>query len=193
MSRDAANVLSGVPPIRLLALEQKEIWVEEEEYRLRQGHLSEEERNIIRARARETLFKRWQKEWDSSKDGRWTHKLIPKIKEWVLREHGSMEYRLTQGLGGHGCFSGYLVKRGHRPNSNYRLYGEEEDDIRLPRIRAGQEGTNSTSWFAIVQRQHNSDHAQVAKQLGQDSFFYQEGNQDQRRKGERNEKKRLIG
>ena len=57
LSRDAANVLSEIPPIRLLALERKEIWVEEEEYRLRQGHLPEEERNIIRAKARETLFK----------------------------------------------------------------------------------------------------------------------------------------
>ena len=125
LSRDAANVLSGVPPIRLLALERKEILVEEEEYRLKQGQLPEEERNIIRAKARETLFKRWQEEWDSSKDGRWTHKLIPKIKEWVLREHGSMEYRLTQGLGDHGCFGGYLAKREHRTNNNCRLCGEE--------------------------------------------------------------------
>ena len=112
----------------MLALERKEIWVEEEEYRLKQGHLPEEERNIIRAKARETLFKRWKEEWDYSKDGRWSHRLIPKIKEWVLREHGSMEYRLKQGLSGHGCFGGYLAKRGHRPNSNYRLCGEEEDD-----------------------------------------------------------------
>ena len=97
LSRDAANVLSGVPPIRLLALERKEIWVKEEEYRLRQGHSPEEERKFIRAKARETLFKRWQEEWDSLKDGRWTRKLIPKIKEWVLREHGSMEYHLMQG------------------------------------------------------------------------------------------------
>ena len=73
LSRDAANVLPGVPPIRLLVLERKEIWVEEEEYRLRQGLLPEEERNIIRAKARETLFKRRQEEWDSTKDGRWTH------------------------------------------------------------------------------------------------------------------------
>ena len=73
LSRDAANVLLGVPSIRLLALERKEIWVEQEEYRRRQGHLPEEERNTIREQARETLFERWQEEWDSSKDGRWTH------------------------------------------------------------------------------------------------------------------------
>ena len=65
-------------------------------------------------------------------------------------------------------------------------------DIRVLRARAGLEGTSSTSRFAIVERQHNSDHAQVARQLGQDSFLYQEGNQDQRREGERSEKKRLM-
>ena len=70
MSRDLANVLSEVPPIRFLALERKEMWVKEEQYRLRQGHLPEEERNKIQTKARETLFKRWQKEWNSSKDGR---------------------------------------------------------------------------------------------------------------------------
>ena len=35
LSRDAANVLSGVPSIRLLALERKEIWVEQEKYTVR--------------------------------------------------------------------------------------------------------------------------------------------------------------
>ena len=35
-------------------------------------------------------------------------------------------------------------------------------NIRLPRLRAGQERTRSTSRFAIVQREHNSDNAQVA-------------------------------
>ena len=66
-------------------------------------------------------------------------------------------------------------------------------EIHVPRARVGQEGTSSTSQYTIVERLHYSDHAQVARQLGQDSFLYQEGNQDQKRKGERDEKKRLIG
>ena len=55
LSRDVANVLSGVPPIRFVALERKEIWVEQEEYRGRQGHLLEKVRNIIREN-QETLL-----------------------------------------------------------------------------------------------------------------------------------------
>ena len=62
-------------------------------------------------------------------------------------------------------------------------------DICLPRARAGQKGTCSPNRFAIVERQHNSDHAQVARQLGQDIFLYLESNPDQSRKGERNDKK----
>ena len=104
LSRDTANLLSGVPPIRLLALERKEIWVEQEEYRRGQGHLLEEEGNIIGGKAREILLKRWQEEWDSSKDGRWTNKFIPKIKGWVLREHGLMEYRLSKDSAATGAF-----------------------------------------------------------------------------------------
>ena len=53
LSRAAANVLSGVPPFRLLALDRKEIWVEQDEYRRREGHLPEEERNIIRRSKRD--------------------------------------------------------------------------------------------------------------------------------------------
>ena len=39
-----------------------------------------------------------------------------------------MDYRLTKKLSGQGCFGVYLATRGHRPNSNCRLCGEEEDD-----------------------------------------------------------------
>ena len=56
------------------------------------------------------------------------HKLIPRIKVWVLQENGLMEYRLTQGLSGHTCYGVYLATRGHRPNSNCQICGEEEDD-----------------------------------------------------------------
>ena len=84
LSRNAANELSGFPPNRLLALERIEICVEQDQYWRRQRHLSEEGSTTIRRKARETLSKRWQEEWDSSKDGSWTHNLIPRMKEWVV-------------------------------------------------------------------------------------------------------------
>ena len=79
--RDAADVLPRVHSIRLVAFERTEIWVEQDEYRWRQRHLPDEERNIIWGKAREVLLKIWQETWDLPKDGRWTHMFIPKIKE----------------------------------------------------------------------------------------------------------------
>ena len=53
------------------------------------------------------------------------------------------------------------------------------------------ESTNSRQVAFMVNRKsvESTNHQTV----GQDSFLYQKGNQDQRRKGEINEKKRLIG
>ena len=95
ISKDAANVLAGMPPVRLLALERSKVWHRQEEQRRLQGDLSEVEKTRIREEAKDTLFSRWQEEWDASGDGRWTHALIPRVKEWMLREHGAMDYRLT--------------------------------------------------------------------------------------------------
>ena len=115
-------------PVRLLVLERSKVWHGQEEQRRFQGDLSEVEKTRIREETRDTLFGRWQEEWDVSGDGRWTHALIPGVKEWMLHEHGAMEYRLTQALSGHGCFGNYLAKRVHRPTSSCRLCEEEEDD-----------------------------------------------------------------
>ena len=106
-------MLAGMPPVRLLALEGSKVWHGQEEQRRLQGDLS---------------HSRWQEEWDTSGCGRLTHARIPTFKEWMLREHGAMEYRLTQALSGHGCFGNYLAKREHRPTSSCRLCGEEEGD-----------------------------------------------------------------
>ena len=71
--------------------------------------------------------------------------------EWVLRDNGSMEYRLTQGLGGHGCSGVYLAKRGHRPDSYCRLCGEE-----------GVDGKHTIFACPI----HEQDRRELAAQVG---------------------------
>ena len=81
ISRDAANVLTGMSPVKLLALERSKVWHEQEEQRRLQGDLSEVEKTRIREEARDALFSRWQEEWDASGDGRWTHAHILRVKE----------------------------------------------------------------------------------------------------------------
>ncbi|CAB0042269.1 unnamed protein product [Trichogramma brassicae] len=90
ISHDATYVLASIPPLALLADERARI------HKRRRQNAKEEERI-------ETL-REWQVQWDRSGKGRWTHRLIPKLKVWVERRHGEVDYYLTQLLSGHGFF-----------------------------------------------------------------------------------------
>lgn len=53
----------------------------------------------------------WQAEWNATVDvGSWTKRLIPNVRSWVRRSHGSVSYHLAQFLTGHGCFQQYLYR-----------------------------------------------------------------------------------
>ncbi|CAB0038561.1 unnamed protein product [Trichogramma brassicae] len=93
VSYDAMYVIAGVPPLALLADERVRI------YQRHPEDVKEEKR-------RETLSK-WQDRWDRASKGRWTHRLIPNIAEWVERGHGKVNYYLTQLLSGHGYFKSH--------------------------------------------------------------------------------------
>lgn len=100
VSKGAVLVLARVPPVDLLAVEREEI------------HRGKKEKTIGEAKwiARTSLLERWQKRWDEEKNGRWTHRLLPSISDWVNRKHGELNYHLTQALSGHGSFNAYLYK-----------------------------------------------------------------------------------
>lgn len=93
VSHGAAAVVSGIPPIHLLAKERTEVY---------KGSTVEE--------AKRSLLDVWQKEWDSCPEGRWTHKLIGNIEVWHSRRFGNVTFHMSQILTGHGCFSAYLKR-----------------------------------------------------------------------------------
>ncbi|CAB0039199.1 unnamed protein product, partial [Trichogramma brassicae] len=93
VSYDVTYAIAGVPPLALLADERARI------YQRRPEDVKEEER-------RETLSK-WPDRWDRASKGRWTHRLIPNITEWVEREHGEVDYHLTQLLTRHDYFKSH--------------------------------------------------------------------------------------
>lgn len=68
------------------------------------------ERSRAEAEERRKSLQDWQQLWDASPKGRWTHRLIPEVSRWVNRNHGEVNYHLTQLLSGHGCFRTYLYK-----------------------------------------------------------------------------------
>ena len=122
VSRDAAQVISGLLPIAILAEEQRRI------YRHRKNRQLEADDS--RKRERQKNLQRWQAQWDSSETGRWTHQLIPNIAEWVNRKHGDHSYYLTQMLTGHGCFREYLHKYKHEDSPECTICHELEEDAR---------------------------------------------------------------
>jgi hypothetical protein len=102
-------------PIHLLAEERGRVFT-----------LSEDTSNEARRRERQRTLEKWQTEWDCSNNGRWTHRLIPNITEWISRAHGEVTYRLTQCLSGHGVFYAYL-KRIRKIDSDACMYCGMED------------------------------------------------------------------
>ncbi|CAB0040553.1 unnamed protein product [Trichogramma brassicae] len=74
VSYEATYVLTGIPPLALLADEQTRL------YGRRREDAKDEERLA-------TLSK-WQEAWDQSTKARWTHRLIPNIRVWIERKHG---------------------------------------------------------------------------------------------------------
>ena len=50
----------------------------------------------------------WQKRWHCDKTGRWTHRLIPDLQAWKGRQHGEVDFYLTQFLTNLGYFHDLL-------------------------------------------------------------------------------------
>jgi len=95
VSHEAAAVVSGIPPIKLLAKQRQA---------LRNGENKEG--------TSAALMADWQNKWNDSGNGRWTHRLIGDISAWYSRDFGEVTFHLTQVLTGHGCF-GYYLHRFH--------------------------------------------------------------------------------
>lgn len=83
-SYEAAAVISGIPPLSLLAEERRQVY---------KGYNKNE--------ARDQVMRKWQIEWDEGTKGRWTHRIISNIEPWFGRKHGEVTFHLSQALTGH--------------------------------------------------------------------------------------------
>ncbi len=88
-------------PIDIMATEAEEI------YKSIQQEGSIVPREAIKRSARQWVLSIWQDRWDSATKGRWTHRLIPNLQEWVGRDKGHGSYQLPQFLSGHGGYRKY--------------------------------------------------------------------------------------
>jgi hypothetical protein len=108
VSYDAVCVIAGMLPIRLVILEDCRC------YNGRNQSLTKTDRSVHK----EKSIQDWQEEWNNSKSGRWTHRLIPSIKDWIESPHGEINFHMTEFLSGHGCFREYLHRIGRAASPN---------------------------------------------------------------------------
>lgn len=106
VSEDAVCLIAGMLPVDLLAEERKAL------YRRRKT-TKEATTEELKAEERRNSIRRWQTRWNNSQNGRWTYRLIPEVEVWLNRDHGEVNYYLTQMISGHGCFREYLFKFKH--------------------------------------------------------------------------------
>ncbi|KYB29499.1 hypothetical protein TcasGA2_TC032967 [Tribolium castaneum] len=112
VSADAVQVIAGMIPIDLRIHETVKV----------------RNRTHTKREAREWSIKEWQNRWNASSKGRWTHRLIPDIRQWIERKKnaGQVNFYLTQFLSGHGDFRCYLRKM-HRAENDRCVYCGEMD------------------------------------------------------------------
>ena len=80
VSDDAVCIITDLMPMEILAVERMQL------YEQRSNILGEQE-ELMKIMRQDSL-QRWQKKWDASEKGRWTHRLIPQVDNWVNRKNG---------------------------------------------------------------------------------------------------------
>ncbi|KAJ0174088.1 hypothetical protein K1T71_010234 [Dendrolimus kikuchii] len=55
----------------------------------------------------------------------------PVLQDWIGRRHGTLTFRLTQVLTGHGCFGRYLCRLGREPTSGCHHCDTGDEDTAL--------------------------------------------------------------
>ncbi|KAL4082643.1 hypothetical protein QTP88_029704 [Uroleucon formosanum] len=89
VSADATAVLSAMMPADLIAHERARA-----HQRIEQGcaggtaTIKKEERAISTTS--------WQKRWDRSTTGRWTHRLLPNVRRWMEKPPMDLTFHMTQ-------------------------------------------------------------------------------------------------
>jgi len=118
VSTNAILVVAGMVPAHLKAQEQQF------KFRaLKQGIVVED------GNLRDMTFRKWQTQWNSTKTGLWTKRLISDIRKWTDRRFGETDFHLTQMLTGHGCFGYYLHKYKKRDDPACVDCGSPVDDV----------------------------------------------------------------
>jgi hypothetical protein len=114
---DGSLFLASIIPADLMALERKRV----------ADRIDEDSVATIKLQERSITIGAWQARWDKSKNGRWTHTLLPSVSRWMRRPDFPLTYHMTQALTGHGYFRQYLNRMNRSPDASCCYCGFAED------------------------------------------------------------------
>ena len=115
VSTDALLVLAQLMPWPIRAKLRHEMFWKNK--KLEDDELSDDDAPVkTDEQLEEEALMEWQRRWDASANGRWTHQCVPNIATWINRKFGDLNYFLTQVLTGHGDFQTYLCRIGKAPS-----------------------------------------------------------------------------
>lgn len=130
VSHAASCLLACTPPWELDAVIHAERHQRKMEARARGENWNLEEIKRAQQLAEEQLKERWMCSLRMSQYGtRTIEAILPIFENWIDRKHGTMTYRLTQIMTGHGCFGHYLYKINREPNPGCHECGDADDTV----------------------------------------------------------------
>lgn len=115
VSWTAATLLAADPPWELQAEILADVHRGRADSRAMGEDYAGESAESIRATGQTALLRKWAEDLESPVAGVITVEAVrPHLMRWVARRHGTLSYRMTQVLTGHGCFGDYLHRVARR-------------------------------------------------------------------------------
>ncbi|XP_029162117.1 uncharacterized protein LOC114933685 [Nylanderia fulva] len=129
VSWTAAGVISGVPPVELLARMYTEVYKRTRGLQRGGTIVTDSIRRNLRVHTRRCLIKEWSEELENPNlpEQRTVGAIQPCLEQWLGRANGGVTYRMTQVLTGHGCFGEYLRRIGKERTTRCHHCGHHRD------------------------------------------------------------------
>ncbi|KAJ0175991.1 hypothetical protein K1T71_008165 [Dendrolimus kikuchii] len=136
VSFEVASLLAGSPPWDLEARVLASLYVWRKEALARGTRPAPREIEACRSELRQVAVGVWEERLRRPSAGPATIEAVrPVLQEWIGRRHGTLTFRLTQVLTGHGCFGRYLCRLGREATSGCHHCDTGDEDTALHTLR----------------------------------------------------------
>nr|XP_034826642.1 uncharacterized protein LOC117984101 [Maniola hyperantus] len=127
ISFEAATILARFPPLDILADMDARLYTQTRAVCERSADGLNT--GILRRQAHRQALVNWRKRLDEERNARQriVGAILPNFEAWLGRKHGSVTFRLTQVLTGHGCFGEYLCRIGREMTPRCHHCDEDRD------------------------------------------------------------------